>query len=527
MFNGHRRHAGILAAVLLASTAAARADDEIQVYTGEIADIGKWTGQHHINYAIKGRKEPEFPGGLIPNHTTNATFEYAYGVTNWFEFGFYTPYAFDKDGFHSNAGKLRTLFATPDAGKREFFFGLNIEYDYLMPKFADTRFGMEIRPIIGWRKGDYEFIINPIVDVSFGKNGEVTLAPNARLARNFGEDFALAVEYYTDLGPIGNLLPFKEQGHNIYGVVNFKVDRFDFEFGVGYGLTNPGSDRWMTKLMITTDLYEKPKEDDDKKPMPGKAKMVTKAPKKAAGNIAIEPAYNYAGCYGGGYFGGSWAADVAAADPSSTGGAIAAGSFYNAPFANAANGGAYRVPLNTTAITGGTLGCNWFAAGSRFGWGVEGEAGYMRLHGSAINPHSVPYNSDTVDSTAIGDWVGALTGRAGYAADRALYYVKGGVGFTDLKSGVIDTCNAAPCGTGLLNASSRTGTRAFYVAGGGIEWAWFDKWTMKAEYLYLGLNETFAACGPGGGTAAGSTFCSNRSLDGVHTGKFGLNYKFL
>jgi hypothetical protein len=346
MFNGHRRHAGILAAVLLASTAAARADDEIQVYTGEIADIGKWTGQHHINYAIKGRKEPEFPGGLIPNHTTNATFEYAYGVTNWFEFGFYTPYAFDKDGFHSNAGKLRTLFATPDAGKREFFFGLNIEYDYLMPKFADTRFGMEIRPIIGWRKGDYEFIINPIVDVSFGKNGEVTLAPNARLARNFGEDFALAVEYYTDLGPIGNLLPFKEQGHNIYGVVNFKVDRFDFEFGVGYGLTNPGSDRWMTKLMITTDLYEKPKEDDDKKPMPGKAKMVTKAPKKAAGNIAIEPAYNYAGCYGGGYFGGSWAADVAAVDPSSTGGAIAAGTFYNAPFANAANGGAYRVPLN-------------------------------------------------------------------------------------------------------------------------------------------------------------------------------------
>jgi outer membrane immunogenic protein len=132
-----------------------------------------------------------------------------------------------------------------------------------------------------------------------------------------------------------------------------------------------------------------------------------------------------------------------------------------------------------------------------------------------------------IDSTRIGDWVGALTGRAGYAADRALFYVKGGVGFTDLKSAVIDTCNAAPCGTGLLNATSRDSTRAFYVAGGGIEWAWFDKWTMKAEYLYLGLNETFAVCGPGGGTSAGSSFCSNRSLDGVHTGKFGLNYKFL
>ena len=147
--------------------------------------MGKWTGQHHFNYAILGRKQPEFPGGLVPNRTLNATPEFAYGVTDWFEAGFYVPWAIDKDGYHSNAMKLRTLFVTPNAAKREFWYGLNLEYDYLMPKFADTRWGMEIRPIIGWRKGDYEFIINPIVDVGFGKNGEVTFAPNARFARNF------------------------------------------------------------------------------------------------------------------------------------------------------------------------------------------------------------------------------------------------------------------------------------------------------------------------------------------------------
>src|SRR5215467_13745388 len=120
---GGARIACLAATILITGTAASRADDEIQVYNAEIADEGKWTAQHHLNYAIKGRKEPDFPGGLIPNHTTNATFEFAYGVTNWFEFGFYTPYAFDRDGFHSNAGKLRTLFVVPDAAKREFFFG--------------------------------------------------------------------------------------------------------------------------------------------------------------------------------------------------------------------------------------------------------------------------------------------------------------------------------------------------------------------------------------------------------------------
>ena len=38
-------------------------------------------------------------------------------------------------------------------------------------------------------------------------------------------------------------------------MVDFKVDRFDIEFGVGYGLT-PASDRLMTKLMITTNLFD-------------------------------------------------------------------------------------------------------------------------------------------------------------------------------------------------------------------------------------------------------------------------------
>ena len=51
-------------AALLGLSTVARADDEIQVYNGEIAEVGKWTAQHHLNYAIKGRTQPEFPGGF-------------------------------------------------------------------------------------------------------------------------------------------------------------------------------------------------------------------------------------------------------------------------------------------------------------------------------------------------------------------------------------------------------------------------------------------------------------------------------
>ena len=44
---------------------AARADDEIQVYNAEIAEIGQWTIEQHLNYTFDGRKEPDFPGGLV------------------------------------------------------------------------------------------------------------------------------------------------------------------------------------------------------------------------------------------------------------------------------------------------------------------------------------------------------------------------------------------------------------------------------------------------------------------------------
>ena len=43
---------------------------------------------------------------------------------------------------------------------------------------------MEIRPIIGWRNPQWEFIVNPIVDLGFGTFGDIDFLPAARLARS-------------------------------------------------------------------------------------------------------------------------------------------------------------------------------------------------------------------------------------------------------------------------------------------------------------------------------------------------------
>ena len=45
--------------------------DEIQVYNAEIADQGVFNLEVHTNYTPIGRKTPDFPGGIIPNHSVN------------------------------------------------------------------------------------------------------------------------------------------------------------------------------------------------------------------------------------------------------------------------------------------------------------------------------------------------------------------------------------------------------------------------------------------------------------------------
>jgi len=268
----------------------ARAVDEIQVYNAEIAEIGQWTVEQHLNYTFQGHTQPDFPGGLISNHALNGTPEFAYGISDWWELGFYLPFAVNSGGqFLSNGGKIRDLFVSPHADKRDFFYGVNFELGYATPPFSQSRFTLEIRPIIGVRNPDWEFIINPILDLTFGEFGETDFAPAVRLARNLGEDRFLGVEYYADLGKAVDVLPLSQQSHQLFGVADFKLADFDVELGLGYGLT-PGSDRLVAKAIIGYAF-----------PVPGKSgennsnggvintPLVTKAAARQAAAAAVGP----------------------------------------------------------------------------------------------------------------------------------------------------------------------------------------------------------------------------------------------
>lgn len=240
---------------LLAAGRAFGLADEIQVYDGALAEPGVFNLTWHNNYALDGLKQPEFPGGLVANHALNGVPEWAYGVNKWFEAGLYLPlYTLSKTGALTfNGFKLRTLFAVPDADSRQFFYGLNFEFSYNTAHWDENRYTNEIRAIVGWHLGRWDFIFNPILDNNYKGFGKLDFAPATRIAYHLNDTWQVAAEEYDDFGPLEHFLPGSEQGHQLYGVANRKGKTWSFEAGLGLSL-NSASDRLLFKLIAERDL---------------------------------------------------------------------------------------------------------------------------------------------------------------------------------------------------------------------------------------------------------------------------------
>jgi hypothetical protein len=229
--------------------------DEIQVYTGEIAPVGIFNLTWHNNYTPSGLKTPAFPGGLVPNRTYNGVTEWAYGVTDWFEQGLYLPlYSIASDrGGTLNGWKLRELFAEPHAADQPFVYAVNFEFSFNSKHWDPKRNTAEIRPIIGWHLGDWDFFVNPILDTSYDGFKNLDFAPEVRLAYNFSKTWAIAAEHYADFGPLKGFLPGRDQSHQLFAVMDYSGEPFDIEAGVGFGLT-AATDHLTLKLMLSRDL---------------------------------------------------------------------------------------------------------------------------------------------------------------------------------------------------------------------------------------------------------------------------------
>ncbi|GAA2866226.1 outer membrane immunogenic protein [Aminobacter niigataensis] len=166
--------------------------------------------------------------------------------------------------------------------------------------------------------------------------------------------------------------------------------------------------------------------------------------------------------------------------------------------------------VDTEGFVGGVqAGHNW-QTGS-FVYGLEADIGYLGLDG--VN--EILDEPDNYGSAKLGLY-GDLTARLGFAADRLLIYVKGGVAATryDVTFGDINDINGTLDGN---SSESRSGGRVGYTIGGGVELALSEKWTTKLEYQYFDF-----------GTVGLTDIQGDKAEVDIdaHTIKVGLNYRF-
>jgi len=192
------------------------------------------------------------------------------------------------------------------------------------------------------------------------------------------------------------------------------------------------------------------------------------APRSPVAAAVVAPAFNWTGFYLGAHAGFAFGNTTA----------FGAG----CPCPSSPNG----------VLLGGQLGFNYQI--NQIVLGVEADLAYAGVSGRSVVPGGTVFYRTNM--------LGSLRARGGFAVDRALLYVTGGLGLQGASMAV----NVGP-----LEKYTRVG----WTLGAGVEYAVTQNWTVKAEYSYYNF----------GTRTLGPTYAGTVRSD-AHTVKLGVNYLF-
>ncbi len=182
-------------------------------------------------------------------------------------------------------------------------------------------------------------------------------------------------------------------------------------------------------------------------------------------------------------------------------------------------------------LAGGVMGTN--AQVGVFVFGIESEWMWSGIKGTGRNFQNLGGGPTLVDSSNKIDWLSLSSLHAGFvAADRWLVYAKGGVALADETHGLAATQFIPGFGTDSFSVTG-SALHTGYLAGVGIEYAFFGQWSAKIEYNYIHFRpQPFTVTGPEivnlPPLVVGTNAVAERAtvLQDLHLIKIGVNYHF-
>jgi outer membrane immunogenic protein len=180
--------------------------------------------------------------------------------------------------------------------------------------------------------------------------------------------------------------------------------------------------------------------------------------------------------------------------------------------------------LNVDGFTGGgQAGYNYQI--SQFVLGIEGDIGYLARQGNFSGTFPGGYGPQNVNISGKGGWLATIRGRVGVTFDRFLVYATGGAAFTDAG---VNIGNFFPSPQfGARDASTSMNTRTGWAAGGGVEYAILQNWSIKVEYLRLQFDNSSPTAFSPGMLAPAVIVPHQYNVSGTdNIVRVGVNYRF-
>lgn len=263
-----------------------------------------------------------------------------------------------------------------------------------------------------------------------------------------------------------------------------------------------------------------------------------------AADVAARPyvkapvaAPNWTGWYGGLNAGGGWTdtnVDYSANDPLTT----------------LLFGGPLPLPARGDSVNAsGALGGLQFGYNYQFqrNWmvGIETDFQFAGIRGSGATTYTVNAGQAVTAVNQEIEYFGTVRARLGYLpTDQLLVYATGGFAYAQLNNAASMSASApginanlpsggtiysVNCGNGFPDtcfASSSSRLSPGWTVGGGLEYAFWQNWSLKGEYLFARFQDTLTPTAISvipGGTA--STYNAKVTTD-LNIVRLGLNYKF-
>ncbi|MEH2570013.1 outer membrane protein [Bradyrhizobium sp. AZCC 2289] len=169
----------------------------------------------------------------------------------------------------------------------------------------------------------------------------------------------------------------------------------------------------------------------------------------------------------------------------------------------------------TGGVAGGQIGYRWQAGTWVFGLEAQGDWADLSGRNRSLLPGGFFDNQSRIDA------FGLFTGQIGYAANNALFYLKGGAAVTS------DRFRSFATGTNVVVSNDVNDTRWGGTVGVGVEYGFAPNWSAAIEYDHLFMQDrtnTFLNNGVAG--PAGTLFGTDRIRQDVDLVTVRVNYRW-